>query len=71
MQAIINKDTAKIGDKIYPLIGFYDADGIIQTKFKYPKDYIATVKLIDGVAVVCEPLRVWETRGGNAKTYSK
>lgn len=71
MQAVINKDKAKIGDKEYPLIGFYDADGVIQTKFKYPKDYVATVKLIDGVAVVSEPLRVWQTNGGTAKTYNK
>jgi hypothetical protein len=71
VQAIINKDKAKIGEIEYPLIGYYDANGVIQTKFKYPRDYIATVKLIDGVAVVCEPLRIWETRGGTAKTYSK
>jgi hypothetical protein len=53
------------------LIGFYDSNGVIQTNFKYPRDYIATVKIIDGVAVVCEPLKVWETRGGTAKTYEK
>jgi hypothetical protein len=71
VQAVINKDKAKVGDEVYPLIGFYDSNGVIQTKFKYPRDYIATVKIIDGVAVVCQPLRVFETKGGTAKTYEK